>query len=132
MNPDLSNIFNKVEKLAIRFLILIEITPIKEDSMPMINGLKEIRLNKVKEKIRNWFQLNLSKDIQFELTVFEGKPSKINPQIVLKEIDKLFVFVRSSNDIRIVPFLKAQIPPDKIVFFSLNQIKNKSLPHIYK
>jgi hypothetical protein len=132
MNSDLSRILNEVERLDRRFLILVEITPIKVDSMPMINGLKEIRLNKVKEKIENWFKENLSDDICFELTVFEGKPSKVNPPVTLKGIDKLFLFVDASNDIRIVPFLKAQIAPEKIVFFPIGQVNNKKLPQLNK
>lgn len=125
MNSGLSNILNGVEKSGVRFFILVEIKPIHDDSMPMINGLKEIRLNKVEDKIEEWFRINLSGDINFELSVFEGKPSKDNPPVILKGINKLFVFVDSSNDIRIVPFLKAQLKPEQITFLSLDNLKKK-------
>lgn len=127
MNSELSRTLNAVENVEFRFFILVEITPIQDDSMPMINGLKEIRLNKVKDKIEEWFTKHLSDNIDFELSVFEGKPSKENPPVILKGVDKLFVFVDSSNDIRIVPFLKAQLKPEKITFFAISHIKNKDL-----
>jgi len=124
INSNLSTILNSVERSEFKFFILVEITPIHDESMPMINGVKEIRINKVKEKIIDWFKENLSSEINFELSVFEGKPSKDNPPVTLKAINKLFVFVDSTNDIRIVPFLKAQLEPEKIVFFSVNQLIN--------
>jgi hypothetical protein len=124
INSNLSTILNSVERSEFKFFILVEITPIHDESMPMINGVKEIRINKVKEKIIDWFKENLSSEINFELSVFEGKPSKDNPPVTLKGINKLFVFVDSTNDIRIVPFLKAQLEPEKIVFFSVNQLIN--------
>lgn len=124
IDSNLSTILNSIERSEFKFFILVEILPIHDESMPMINGLKEIRINKVKEKIIDWFKENLSSEINFELSVFEGKPSKDNPPIILKGIDKLFVFVDSTNDIRIVPFLKAQLKPDKIIFFPVNQLVN--------
>lgn len=124
IDSNLSTILNSIERSEFKFFILVEITPIHDESMPMINGLKEIRINKIKEKIIDWFKENLSSEINFELSVFEGKPSKDNPPIILKGIDKLFVFVDSTNDIRIVPFLKAQLKPDKIIFFPVNQLVN--------
>ena len=123
MNTKLSRILNAVRAKDVRFFILVEIKPIQDDSMPMINGLKEIRLNKVKDKIEDWFNENLSNDINFELSVFEGKPSKEKPPTSLKGINKLFVFVDTSNDIRIVPFLKAQLNPEEIVFFQINDLE---------
>jgi len=125
MNSDLSRILNSVEKSAVRFLILVEMSSIHDDTMPMINGLREIRLNKVKDKIQEWFKENLTDNIDFELFVFEGKPSKENPPVILDGINKLYVFVDCSNDIRIVPFLKAQLRPEKIAFFSLNKLTQK-------
>jgi hypothetical protein len=122
MNTGLSSFLNVIEKVDVRFFILVEITPIHEDSMPMINGLKEIRLNKVEE----WFKENLPIEINIELSVFEGKPSKENPPVSLERIDKLLVFVDSSNDIRIVPFLKAQLRPEEIVFFPISDIVKRN------
>ncbi len=126
MNTGLSRFLNVIEKVDVRFFILVEITPIHEDSMPMINGLKEIRLNKVEDKIEEWFKENLPNDINIELSVFEGKPSRENPPVSLEGIDKLFVFVDSSNDIRIVPFLKAQLKPEEIVFFPISDIVKRN------
>ena len=123
MNTKLSRILNAVRAKDVRFFILVEIKPIQDDSMPMINGLKEIRLNKVKDKIEDWFNENLLNDINFELSVFEGKPNKEKPPTSLKGINKLFVFVDTSNDIRIVPFLKAQLNPEEIVFFQINDLE---------
>ena len=124
MNSNLSKTLKSLERSEVKFFILVEINPIHDESMPMINGLEEIRLNKVKDKIAEWFKENLSDDIIFELSVFEGKPSKDNPPVILKGIKKLLVFVDSTNDIRIVPFLKAQLKPEKIVFLSVNQLIN--------
>lgn len=124
IDSNLSKTLNCLERSEVKFFILVEIKPIHDESMPMINGLKEIRLHKVKDKIAEWFKENLSEDINFELSVFEGKPSKDNPPVILKGITRLFVFVNSTNDIRIVPFLKAQLKPEKIVFLSVNQLIN--------
>lgn len=127
MNTKLSRTLNAVRVKDVRFFILVEIKPIQDDSMPMINGLKEIRLNKVKDKIEDWFNENLSNDINFELSVFEGKPSKEKPPVSLEGINKLFVFVDTSNDIRIVPFLKAQLNPEEIVFFQISDLEKIDL-----
>lgn len=132
MNVDLSRILNAVEKSDTRFFILVEIKPTHHDSMPMINGLKEIRLNKVKDIIATWFKENLSNEINFELFVFEGKPSKDNPPVILNGINKLNVFVNSSNDIRVVPFLKAQLQPEKITFLSICDLIYKNRSHKIK
>ena len=128
MNNNLSSILNAVNMKDVRFFILVEIKPIQDDSMPMINGLKEIRLNKVNDKIEDWFTENLPNKINFELSVFEGKPTKEKPPVSLKGIKKLFVFIDSSNDIRIVPFLKAQLSPEEIVFFQINDLEKIDLP----
>lgn len=124
IDSKLSKILSSVSKTEIRFYILVEINPIHDESMPMINGLEEIRIHKVKEKIIDWFKGNLSDEIDFEVSVFEGKPSKDNPPVILNKISKLHVFVDASNDIRLVPFLKAQLKPDKITFFPINQLIN--------
>jgi hypothetical protein len=132
MNDDLSRILNAVERSQIRFFILVEINPIQDDSMPMINGLKEIRLNKVEDKIEHWFKENLSRNIDFELSVFEGKPRKGYPSISLVGINKLLVFVDSSNDLRIVPFIKTQLKPSEITFLSIEGLINKNRTSEFK
>lgn len=124
IDSNLSKILSSVDRSDFKFYILVEVTPIHDESMPMINGLEEIRINKVKEKIIDWFKGKLSSEINFELSVFEGKPSKDNPPVILKDIDKLIAFVDASNDVRIAPFLKAQVAPEKITFFPINQLIN--------
>lgn len=126
MNEELSKLLQSYNVSDVRLIILVELSPIEVSSMPMIYDLKEIRLRKVKEKVKSWLDTQL-KNIDFELIVFEGKPSKNNPPNPLKEIKQLRVFVNYENDIRIVPFLKAFLEPEKITFFSINKIVNNYL-----
>lgn len=124
VNTSLANTLNAVERTDLRFLVLVELNAIHDDSMPMINGLREIRISKVKDKITEWFRTKIKSDIKIELSVFEGKPSKENPPVLLNGLNKLNVYVDFTNDIRIVPFLKAQMKPQQITFYPIHYLVN--------
>ncbi|MEX2483988.1 MAG: hypothetical protein WED10_05505 [Brumimicrobium sp.] len=128
MDENLSKLLNSFKFAKMRLIILVELNPIEVDSMPMIYDFKEIRLSKVKEKVKNWLDFELTKGVLYELIVFEGKPTKNNPPDTLDKINQLKVFVRDNNDIRIVPYLKVHLQPNQITFYKIDKLVNDYLP----
>ncbi|MDX1652923.1 MAG: hypothetical protein R3277_10555 [Brumimicrobium sp.] len=100
-------------------MVLVEIEPIRLSNVPMITDFKEIRLKKFKEKIEKWFRESLPSEVSFDIHVFEGKPTKNNPNYFFENKGKLNVFLKKVNQLRISPFLKEHFTPDQVRFISI-------------
>ncbi len=109
-------------------LFLVELKAVDDHNVPMISDLSDLRLNKAEQVIKEWLEDFVAPDLNWKLVVFEGKPAKNNPDFTFgSKFHKINVFVHPENELRLIPFLKNRVEPNKLYFFNFDQFNTRNL-----
>ncbi len=108
-------------------LFLVELKAVDDHNVPMISDLSDLRLNKAEEQIKQWLEDFVATDLNWKLVVFEGKPAKNNPDFTFdSNYQKINIFVHPENELRLIPFLRNRVAPNKLYFFNFDQFNNRN------
>lgn len=122
MSDELGAIIARFTGVGENLLFFVELKALEDNNVPMISDLSDLRLNKAEQRIKDWLEELIAPELVWELVVFEGKPTKNNPDYgwVINQ-QKLKVFVHPANELRLIPFLKSRIAPDQLRFFGFEE-----------
>lgn len=129
LREQLVEVLNNIQFEDVEVLFFIELKEVDEKKIPMISDLSKLRLRKAESRIRKWLNERVPEIQNFEVLVFDGRPTRNNPnyQLLIKKGDGVHVFINPKHELRIAPYLKHHAGAHQIKYMSLGDFSDQDL-----
>ena len=126
---DLAYILNKEDFSGQNVIFFVELRKVDDQVIPMISDLVKIRLDKAKVRLEKWVRNNVNSLEHFEVLVFDGRPSRTNPNIQLNfsSTEDFHVFLEPRNEYRLAPYLKYNAGAHQVRYLSLGDFNDQDI-----
>ena len=114
LKPEFQNKLCLFSKTADPLFIIVQLKLSPLGFKPMINNLKEIRIDKAKKKINNWVQICFSQHQKLVVKIIDDLPQSSNLYLDFSGIDKLSVYRSKGEGDQILPLVKNHFNADQL------------------
>lgn len=116
LKPEFQNKLCLFSKTTDPLFIIVQLKVSPLDFKPMINNLKEIRMDKAKKKINNWVQICFSQHQRLVVKIIDDLPQSNTLYLDFTGVNKLSVYRTENRGDHILPFVKTHFVPEKLNF----------------
>ncbi|GEM_PF-2663728 len=129
LNSQLVKTLDQVYVKDDKVLFFVELKEVDEKSIPMIVDLMSLRLRKAERRIKSWLQQHIENLKNYEVLVFNGKPSRTNPSynLSVSKQDGVHVIIDPKHENRIAPYLRQHAGSHQIKYLSLGDFNGEDL-----
>ena len=123
LKPEFQNklcLLNKTNK-PLFIIVQLKLTPLGFE--PMINNLRDIRMQKAQRKISNWIRVCYALHPRLVVKIIDEIPQKDRPYLDFSGINRLSVYHSKGNEERIVPYLMNYFSSEKLSLKYFSSLK---------
>lgn len=126
---DLAEVLSQENLAGQNVIFFVELRKVDEQLVPMIADFSKLRLKKAEKRFRDWIKKNIKGLENFQVMVFDGRPSRSNPNFDLTKLDKsdFHVLVTPKNESRLTSYLKYNTGIHQIRYLSLGDFNDEDI-----
>ncbi|HLV41567.1 MAG TPA: hypothetical protein VKY37_04765 [Brumimicrobium sp.] len=114
LKPEFQNKLCLFSKSNDPLFIIVQLKVSPLGFKPMINNLKEIRMDKAKKKINNWVRICFAQHQKLVVKIIDDVPQSNSLYLDFTGIDKLSVYRSKNGGDQILPLVKNYFDSEKL------------------
>ena len=108
LSEEIQQKLNSLNNPTVPLYVVVRLKMVSNGFEPMINNLKEIRIEKAKKKIKDWTAAFIDEEQPLDIKIDDEKSSIIRVDIDFKAIQQLTVFCAQKDAKAVRRFIKKQ------------------------
>lgn len=129
LNQQLVDTLKQISFKENRVLFFVELKDVDDEIVPMISDLSNLRIVKAEKRITKWIKNHSNHIDNFEVLVFNGHPTRSNPnyKLTFENSEGVHVLINPEYMPRIAPYLKHHAGAHQVKYLSLGDFSEENL-----